>query len=63
VQALKGGRLGANPSITEASAFNAPALVSWKEPIERRVLGATGMRGSGMMAASARQRLRAVRQL
>ncbi len=36
---------GANPSITEASAFNAPALVSWKEPIERRVLGATDMRG------------------
>jgi nucleoside-diphosphate-sugar epimerase len=36
---------GANPSITEASAINAPALVSWKEPIERRVLGATGMRG------------------
>jgi nucleoside-diphosphate-sugar epimerase len=36
---------GANPSITEASAFNAPAMVSWKEPIERRVLGATGMRG------------------
>ena len=36
---------GANPSITEASAFNAPALVSWKEPIERRVLGAHGMRG------------------
>ncbi len=36
---------GANPSITETSAFNAPALVSWKEPIERRVLGATDMRG------------------
>ena len=36
---------GANLSITEASAFNAPALVSWKEPIERRVLGAPGMRG------------------
>jgi len=36
---------GANPSITEASPVNAPALVSWKEPIERRVLGATGMRG------------------
>ena len=36
---------GANPSITEASALNAPALVSWKEPIERRVLDATGMRG------------------
>ena len=36
---------GANPSVTEASPFNAPALVSWKEPIERRVLGAAGMRG------------------
>jgi nucleoside-diphosphate-sugar epimerase len=36
---------GANPAITEASPFNAPAMVSWKEPIERRVLGATGMRG------------------
>ena len=36
---------GANPSITEASPIDAPALVSWREPIERRVLGATGMRG------------------
>ncbi len=36
---------GANPSITEQSPFNAPALVSWKEPIECRILGATGMRG------------------
>ena len=36
---------GANPSVTEASPVNAPALVSWKEQIERRVLGATGMRG------------------
>jgi nucleoside-diphosphate-sugar epimerase len=36
---------GANPSITEASPFNAPAMVSWKEPIERRVLGAGDMRG------------------
>ena len=36
---------GASPSITEASPLNAPALVSWKEPIERRVLGATDMRG------------------
>jgi nucleoside-diphosphate-sugar epimerase len=35
---------GANTSITEKSPFNAPALVSWREPIERRVLGATGMR-------------------
>jgi nucleoside-diphosphate-sugar epimerase len=36
---------GANASITDASPVNAPALVSWKEPIERRVLGATDMRG------------------
>jgi nucleoside-diphosphate-sugar epimerase len=36
---------GANPSITEASPVNAPAMVSWKEPIEQRVLGATGLRG------------------
>jgi nucleoside-diphosphate-sugar epimerase len=36
---------GANPSITEESPVNAPAMVSWKEPIERRVLGATDLRG------------------
>ena len=36
---------GANPAITEASPVNAPAMVSWKEPIERRVLGATDIRG------------------
>ena len=36
---------GANPSITEASPVNAPAMVAWKEPIERRVLDAAGMRG------------------
>jgi nucleoside-diphosphate-sugar epimerase len=35
---------GANPSISEESPFNAPALVAWREPIERRVLGAKGMR-------------------
>lgn len=36
---------GANPAITEESPLNAPALVSWKEPIDRRVLDGTGMRG------------------
>ena len=36
---------GPNPAITEQSPLNAPALVSWREPIERRVLDATGMRG------------------
>ncbi len=36
---------GANRAITEDSPVQAPALVSWKEPIERRVLGAGDMRG------------------
>ncbi len=36
---------GANPAITEESPVNAPAFVSWREPIERRVLDANGMRG------------------
>ena len=36
---------GNNTSISEQSPFNAPALVSWKQAIERRVLEATGTRG------------------
>jgi nucleoside-diphosphate-sugar epimerase len=36
---------GANTSITEDSPFQAPALVAWKEPIVRRVLGVKDMRG------------------
>ena len=36
---------GANTAITEDSPFDAPAMVSWKAPIERRVLDARGMRG------------------
>ena len=36
---------GSNTSISEDSPFDPPALVAWKEPIERRVLDATGMRG------------------
>jgi nucleoside-diphosphate-sugar epimerase len=36
---------GSNLSITEESPLNAPALVSWREPIERRLLDATGVRG------------------
>ena len=31
---------GDNTSISEESPFDAPAMVAWKEPIERRVLGA-----------------------
>ena len=36
---------GDNSAISEESPFNAPALVAWKAPIERRVLDATDMRG------------------
>jgi nucleoside-diphosphate-sugar epimerase len=36
---------GNNPDITEESPVNAPAMVAWKEPIERRVLDGAGMRG------------------
>ncbi len=36
---------GNNPDITEESPINAPAMVAWKEPIERRVLDSAGMRG------------------
>jgi len=37
---------GANSAIDEESPFDPPAMVSWKEPIERRVLDAGGMRGT-----------------
>jgi nucleoside-diphosphate-sugar epimerase len=36
---------GANQSITEESPIDAPAMVSWKEPIAQRALDAGGMRG------------------
>src|SRR3954453_7682391 len=36
---------GDSSSISEESPLNPPALVSWREPIERRVLAANGMRG------------------
>src|SRR4051812_21058018 len=41
---------GANSSITEESPFDAPAMVAWKEPIERRGLAPPGMRGVGVAA-------------
>ena len=37
---------GNNPSISEESPLDPPAFVSWKEPIERRVLGAKRCAGS-----------------
>ena len=36
---------GSNPSITEDSPIDAPAMVAWKEPIAQRALDASGMRG------------------
>jgi nucleoside-diphosphate-sugar epimerase len=44
---------GANPAITEASPINAPAMVAWKEPIERRVLDAAGIRGAVIVSSVA----------
>ena len=44
---------GSNTAITEGSPFNAPPLVAWKEPIERRVLGAAGMRGAVLISSTA----------
>ena len=44
---------GDNPSITETSPVNAPPLVAWKEPIERRVLDADGMRGVVIVSGTA----------
>jgi nucleoside-diphosphate-sugar epimerase len=43
---ISGGWIyGDNTSIDEESPINAPALVAWKEAIDRRVLDANGMRG------------------
>ncbi|MFZ0169004.1 MAG: NAD-dependent epimerase/dehydratase family protein [Candidatus Dormiibacterota bacterium] len=36
---------GANVAISEQSPFDPPALVAWKEAIERRVLDTSGLRG------------------
>jgi nucleoside-diphosphate-sugar epimerase len=44
---------GSNSAINDDSPFNAPALVAWKEPIERRVLGAAGMRGVVIISSTA----------
>ncbi|MGH2881171.1 MAG: NAD-dependent epimerase/dehydratase family protein [Solirubrobacteraceae bacterium] len=44
---------GNNPAISEESPIDAPALVAWKEPIERRVLGAEGMRGVVIVSGTA----------
>ncbi len=44
---------GDNPAISEDSPINSPALVAWKEPIERRVLDARDMRGVVIVSSTA----------
>jgi nucleoside-diphosphate-sugar epimerase len=44
---------GDNLSITEESPFKAPAMVAYREPIERRALGASGMRGVVIVSGTA----------
>jgi nucleoside-diphosphate-sugar epimerase len=44
---------GNNPNVTEESPFQAPAMVSWKEPIERRIIDAGGMRGAVIVSSVA----------
>jgi len=44
---------GDNTSVSEESPVKAPPLVSWKEPIEQRVLGAPGMRGAVIVSSVA----------
>jgi nucleoside-diphosphate-sugar epimerase len=44
---------GSNLDITERSPVNAPAMVAWKEPIQQRLLSATGMRGTVVVSSVA----------
>jgi nucleoside-diphosphate-sugar epimerase len=44
---------GNNTAITEQSPLDPPALVAWKEPIERRVLDAPDMRGVVIVSSTA----------
>jgi nucleoside-diphosphate-sugar epimerase len=44
---------GANSSVSEESPFNAPPLVSWKLPIQARLLNASDMRGIVVVASVA----------
>src|SRR4051812_40714580 len=44
---------GDNPSISEESPYDAPALVKWREPIERRLLDTPDMRGVVIVSGAA----------
>jgi nucleoside-diphosphate-sugar epimerase len=44
---------GSNTSIDEASPYNAPALVAWKQAIDQRILDESGMRGILIVSGTA----------
>jgi len=44
---------GDNTHISEESPFNSPAMVAWREPIEKRLLDATGLRGVVIVSGAA----------
>jgi nucleoside-diphosphate-sugar epimerase len=44
---------GNNTAITENSPMNSPAMVSWREPIARRLLAATDVRGTVIVSGTA----------
>jgi nucleoside-diphosphate-sugar epimerase len=44
---------GNNADITEDTPVNAPAMVTWKEAIQRRLLSQTGMRGTVVVSGTA----------
>jgi nucleoside-diphosphate-sugar epimerase len=44
---------GSNLSITEDAPYNAPAMVAWKEAIDRRILDEPGMRGILIVSGTA----------
>ena len=44
---------GASSSITEESPYDAPPMVAWKEPIDRRVVGQQAMRGVVIVSSTA----------
>lgn len=44
---------GNNRAITEESPYRAPAIMAWREPIERRILDAAGMRGVVIVSGTA----------
>jgi len=44
---------GNNTDISEESPFNPPTMVAWREPIEKRLLDATGLRGAVIVSGVA----------